>query len=128
MKKDKALAGIDMIIAVIVVIIFSTLILSLITNNALENVKTAKESMAMIYITEIFENIAIEKYENVTEDNINKFIPEQALIDNYRVEMKIEENINEIPEDIIKKVTITLFYEINEKEYQYSMERLKIRE
>ena len=128
MKKDKALAGIDMIIAVIVVIIFSTLILSLITNNALENVKTAKESMAMIYITEIFENIAIEKYENVTEDNINKFIPEQALLDNYRVEMKIEENINEISEDIIKKVTITLFYEINEKEYQYSMERLKIRE
>lgn len=128
MKKDKALAGIDMIIAIIVVIIFSTLILSLITNNALENVKTAKESMAMIYITEIFENIAIEKYENVTEDNINKFIPEQALLDNYRVEMKIEENINEIPEDIIKKVTITLFYKINEKEYQYSMERLKIRE
>lgn len=128
MKKDKALAGIDMIIAIIVVIIFSTLILSLITNNALENVKTAKESMAMIYITEIFENIAIEKYENVTEDNINKFIPEQALLDNYRVEMKIEENIKEIPEDIIKKVTITLFYEINEKEYQYSMERLKIRE
>ena len=128
MKKDKALAGIDMIIAIIVVIIFSTLILSLITNNALENVKTAKESMAMIYITEIFENIAIEKYENVTEDNINRFIPEQVLLDNYRVEMRIEENNNDIPEDIIKKVNITLFYEINEKEYQYSMERLKIRE
>ena len=128
MKKDKALAGIDMIIAIIVVIIFSTLLLSLITNNALENVKTAKESMAMIYITEIFENIAIEKYENVTEDNINRFIPEQVLLDNYRVEMRIEENNNDIPEDIIKKVNITLFYEINEKEYQYSMERLKIRE
>lgn len=128
MKEEKALAGIDMIIAVIVVIIFSTLILSLITNNALENVKTAKETMAMIYITEIFENIAIEEYEDVTEDNINKLVPEQVMLDGYRVEFKIEENFNKIPEDIIKKVNVTLFYEINEKEYKYSMERLKVRE
>lgn len=128
MKEEKALAGIDMIIAVIVVIIFSTLILSLITNNALENVKTAKETMAMIYITEIFENIAIEEYEDVTEDNINKLVPEHVMLDGYRVEFKIEENFNKIPEDIIKKVNVTLFYEINEKEYKYSMERLKVRE
>ena len=127
MKEEKALAGIDMVIAIIVVIIFSTIILNLITNNGLENVKNAKESMAMIYITEIFENIAIAEYEEVTEENNYIFIPEEAL-DRYKIELEIEENFEGVSEeDIIKKVKVTLFYEINNKEYNYYMERLKIR-
>ena len=39
------------------VMIFSSLIFAMIFNNAVENVKLKKETMAMIYITEIFETI-----------------------------------------------------------------------
>ena len=63
-KEENALAGIDMVIAIVIVIIFSVIILTLITNNALENLKTAKETMAMICITQIFENIGIQSYDD----------------------------------------------------------------
>ena len=130
LKKQDALSGIDMIIAIVVIIIFSTLMLSLITNNALENVKNAKESMAILYMTEIFENIAIADYKDVLQENVNNFIPQEVL-NNYKVGIKINKDFEEIEDkeqDIVKKVYITLTYEIGDKKYSCSMERLKIKE
>ena len=128
-KKDNALAGIDIVIAIITIMIFSGLILALMYNNSVENVKVAKETMAMIYITEIFENIGIAEFDDVIETNIQNFIPEEAL-KNYQIDMKIEQNIEDIQEgqDLIKKIRLTLRYSIGNKEYECYMERLKVRE
>ena len=123
-KKESGLAGIDTIIAVIAVILFSTLIIFLITNNSLENIKLAKESMAMIYMTEIFENIAIENYDNVTQGNINKFIPSDIQSD-YKVDINI---VNYGEENIMKKINVTLTYGVGNKDYTCSMERFKTKE
>ena len=129
LKKDNALAGVDIVISVIVIIIFSGLILTLIQNNAMENLKLSKETMAMIYATEIFENIGIAKYDDVIEEKANDFIPKEAL-DNYTVDIKIDENLEEIQEgqELIKKISLTLKYNIGNKEYDCYMERLKVRE
>lgn len=129
LKKDNALAGVDIVISVIVIIIFSGLILTLIQNNAMENLKLSKETMAMIYATEIFENIGIAKYDDVIEVKANDFIPKEAL-DNYTVDIKIDENLEEIQEgqELIKKISLTLKYNIGNKEYDCYMERLKVRE
>lgn len=139
-KKDTGLAGMDMIIAIVAIIIFTTLILALMCNNAIENVKIAKETMAMIYITEIFENVGIQAYDDnvynnigldyteITEENI--LVP-QEVIDNYKVEMKVEDTFDDIEnkeQDILKKVYLTLTYEIGDKTYSCSMERLKVKE
>lgn len=128
-KKDNALAGIDIVISIIVIIIFSSLILSLIQNNAMENLKISKETMAMIYITEIFENIGIAKYDEVIEEKVDNFIPKEAS-ENYTIDIKINENFEEIQEgqEIIKKISLTLKYNIGNKEYECYMERLKVRE
>lgn len=125
MKKENGIAGVDIIIAIIAVMIFSTLILTLITNNAKESVKSAKETIAMIYMTEFFENISIAGYDEITQDNINKFIPE-GVEGNYQVQINVEDNIYG-DEDIIKKIQLTLTYEINNRTYEYSMEKLKVR-
>lgn len=128
-KKDNALAGVDIVITVIVVIIFSALIFTLIQNNAMENFKISRETMAMIYATEIFENIGIAKYDDVIEKNIDNFIPKEVL-SNYKVDMKIDENVEDIQEgqELIKKISLTLKYNIGNKEYDCYMERLKVRE
>ena len=128
-KKENGLAGTDMVIAIIAIIIFSTLILSLIVNNSIENMKVAKETMAMIYITEIFENIGIADYNTVSEENIDNFVPQEVL-KNYKVDVTINNKFDEIEEqqDIIKKIKVTLTYNIGNKTYTSSMERLKIRE
>lgn len=128
-KKDNGLVGVDMIIAIIAITIFSTLIVSLMYKNVVENVKLKKETLAMIYITEIFENIGIEMYDNVTEDNISSLVPEEAL-KNYEVEITVTNDLNGVAnnEQIMKKVTIKMSYEVDNKTYSCSMQRMKIKE
>lgn len=128
-KKDNGLAGVDVIIAIIAVMIFSTLIISLISNNVMENVKLKKETLAMIYITEIFENIAIEDYENVTETNIDNFLPEE-IGEEFQVEMQVTQELEGVAnnENILKKVEVTLTYDVGDKTYTCSMQRMKIKE
>ena len=125
MKKENGLAGIDIVIAIVAVMIFSTLILILIINNGKASVKTVKETMAMIYMTEFFENISIANYDEVTQDNVNRFIPE-GVEEKYQVKIEVEDNIVG-NEDIIKKVQFTLTYEIGNTTYECSMEKLKVR-
>jgi len=128
-KKDNGLAGVDMIIAIIAITIFSTLIVSLMYNNVIENVKLKKETLAMIYITEAFENIGIETYDNITEENINNLVPEEAR-NNYNIEMTVTNEFDDVTnnEYIMKKITLKLSYEIANKTYSCSMERMKIKE
>ena len=129
-KSKKGLAGIDMVIAVIAVIIFSTLIVSLIYYNAMENVKVTKETLAMIYITEVFENVGIADYYEITQDNISNLIPENVYNSGYEVDVSVEKpNIENAEEqDVIKKVNLALTYEVGSKTYTCSMERLKVKE
>ena len=106
MKKNNGIAGVDIAIAIVAVMIFSTLMLTLIINNSKETVKTAKETIAMIYMTEFFENISIAEYDEVTQENINKFIPE-GVEKNYEVQIDVEDNIG-ANEDIIKRLNVSV--------------------
>ena len=129
MKTNKGLAGVDMIIAIIVIVIFATLILTLMGNNAIENAKITKETMAIIYITEIFDKVAIADYEDIIQEKTNDLIPQDAL-KNYKIDIAIENNSEELEkqEDIIKKIKVTLTYNVGNKNYTTSMERYKIKE
>ena len=129
-KEEKAVAGVDMVIAIAAIIIFSMLILTLITNNLIENVKIVKESRAIIYLTEIFEQIGIDEYNYVTEENIKDLLPFEFYED-YNIEIEIQENISELADKkdvIMKKVIITIEYKIGKNSYMCSMERLKVKE
>lgn len=128
-KNEKGLAGVDVIIAIIAITIFSTLIISLMYNNVLENVKLKKETLATIYLTETFENIGIENYENITEENINSLVPQEAR-ENYNVEMTVTNEFENVTnnEDIMKKVIVKMSYVVGNKSYSCSMQRMKVKE
>lgn len=134
-KKKEGYVGIDMAIAIVSVIVFSGLIFSLMYYNALENIKLRKQALATIYLTETMENIAIEDYENITQENIQNgrvsLIP--ADMDTQKYSMAIEVNALTLSpeiedEDIVKKVKATVTYTVQDKTYQYSMERTKVKE
>ena len=128
-KKDNALVGIDTIIAIIAIFIFSTLIVSLIYNNSIENIKLKQENLAMIYLTETFENIAIADYNDVTMEKMNNYIPTDAIENNFNINIELKELDNIIQEqEIIKKIVGTISYQIADKKYSYTMERMKIKE
>lgn len=136
-KRENGIAGVDVILAVIAVSIFSALIVGLMYNNAVENAKLKKETLAMIYITEIFENVGMESFDNLnigtytyndsTTDNIKNLFP-LDMVGDYEIELKIEDVSNEDNYKILKKISVTLTYKVNGKEYKCSMERMKIKE
>lgn len=132
-RSKKGLAGVDMVIAIMAVMLFSTILISLIYYNTVENVKVTKETLAMIYITEIFENIGIEEdFEKITEENIIEDLVPNKVKDSYDVEITVSDDFEEVPENqenkIIKKITAKLTYEVGNKLYSCSMERLKVKE
>lgn len=136
-KKNNGFVGLDMTIAVLAIIIFSALIISLMYNNALENAKIKKETLGAIYLTETLENVGIVNYNDLTQDNINNgvinIVPSEIEKYNYKMNIEIiTDNLSlsdtQKQEGIIKKVKATIFYTIGNKNYQYSMERTKIKE
>lgn len=137
MKKntEKGFVGIDMVLAIAAVMIFSVLIIALMNNNYLQNIKVNKKALATIYLTETLENIGIAKYEDITQSNIDNIIsdlvPEGLEEKGYKIKIEVDEDISlgeETTEDILKKVKVTISYKVRDKEYQYYMERLKAKE
>lgn len=140
-KKENGLAGVDLVIATIAIIAFSTIIVFLMFNNTMENVKLKKETLAMIYMTEIFENVGIEDYSNLANGNyedinnnsydisIENLLP-LNMQKGYKVDITITNELENVEnnEDIIKKIVVTLTYSINNKDYTYSIQRMKIKE
>lgn len=135
MKKNNGFIGVDMTIAIMAIIIFSGLIISFMYNNFLENIKIKKQALATIYLTETLENVGIANYDDITQENVNNgvinLLPTE--IEDYNYQMKIEVITDGLflpdtmGEENIKKVRATIEYTIGNKNYQYSMERLKIK-
>lgn len=140
-RNNKGVAGVDIVIAIIAITIFSTLIISMIYSNVTENVKLKKENLAMIAITEIFEKVGIENYSNLENGTYNdignnnysevieNLVPQYA-IDNFKVDLIITDQLEDVNnmENIIKKIKITLTYEVGNKTYNCSMQRMKVKE
>ena len=128
-KKNNGFIGVDMGIAVIAILAFSGLIISLMYNNYLENARVKMEAMSTIYLTEILENIGIANYDNVKQDEINNFIPSDMKNSVYNAKIEVNSNLSETQkEDIIKKVNVTVSYKLANKEYKHTMERIKVKE
>ena len=119
-----------MVIAIFAIITFSALIISLMYNNFLENMKIKKEALATIYLTETLENIGIESYDYINIENKENLISTNAIENGYDIQLTISNlyGNDASKENIIKKVVATISYKIGDKNYQYSMERTKIKE
>lgn len=127
MKREKGLTGVDISIAVIAIMLFTGIILSLMYNVRLENIKIKAKTMANIYLTETMENIGIVSYEEVAESNqellpeINNFFKETIEVTKISKEDLAEQ-------DIVKKVKVKVSYTIGNKTYEETMQRLKVKE
>ena len=124
-KNQNGFVGVDMAITIIAIVTFSTLIISLMYNNFLENAKIKKEALAMVYITETFENVGMAQFDEVTQESIDNLLPEDAK-KYYTVNSSV--NLLENDEQIIKKISVTLSYDVGNKTYNVTMDRLKAKE
>ena len=153
LKQNKGLTGVDLTIAVIIIIMFISLITTIFYNLYISSNGTKRNTQATAYITQLFEEISLMDYDNVTEDNLltkisnldlnssgvkqniisgKKVSDANTLITPYKMEIQVQ-NYNEIPgneskQDVIKIIQATVKYNIGSKEETITIKRLKTKE
>ncbi len=125
LKNNKGITGIDSVIALVAIMIFSSTVFALMYNVRNENLKMSYKLLSNIYLVETLENIGIEKYENINNDNLEVF--PNKMSDKFEKSIEVN-NFKDKEEDIIKKVKVSIKYKIGDKTYEETAERLKIKE
>ena len=129
-KQNKGISTIDIVVAIIILTLFVGVIGSLYYQIAYHNAAIRMNAMAVNYAVKIAENIDKITYEEVQEtlnDTLKtEFEIKEAFNPTIQVENYNEEDLSK--EDIIKKVTIRIDYNIMDESRSYEIIKLKIKE
>ena len=130
-KSNRGVSITDVVIALIILTIFTGVIGNLIYQIAYNNAALRVNAIAVDYAVKEAEYIDKIAYEDVQTSNekITQINGEDVL-DAFTVKLDVEDykGNDETKQDIIKKVTITFNYNILKDEKSYKIEKLKIKE
>lgn len=139
-KREKGIMATDAMIAILIIILFSGIIISMITGIVIESTKVKIISKHVNIITKVFEYIEKTDFEDVTETNLVNYIngidPENisssaiagTLSTLYRVNVDVNYYIPEDDEtyfNVIKIITLNVENTLNNKTYNTQMSRIK---
>ena len=128
-KNSKGFTQTDIVVAVVAIIFFTTLIVALMTNVKVQSTKLKGKLLANIYLTEALENVGILQYDYVTEENKNLIFPKMTDVFTPQLSIsKLTDEDNTKDEDVIKKVEVKITYQIGNKTYEETAQRLKVKE
>lgn len=130
-KSNRGVSITDVVIALIILTIFTGVIGNLIYQIAYNNAALRVNAIAVDYAVKEAEYIDKIAYEDVQTSNekITQINGEDVL-DAFTVKLDVEDykGNDETKQDIIKKVIITVNYNILKDEKSYKIEKLKIKE
>ena len=129
MKGEKGVVISDITISIVIIVLFASLISGLIFNVWFSNFRAQRDGMAVIYLSQQLESIAIDDYDNVTDQTIK--IAEDnnnSSTSGYTINQEILEEKKNANEKRIKRVKETISYNIGSKKYEKSLERFKSEE
>ena len=157
-KEQKGFATSDALLAVLIIILFSGLIATISYNVYLSNSSIKRMSKATGYITNMFEYIDKEYYQNVTVDGLRNYINNnQAIFNTTDNQVNISSNNTEETSrsigsnnpaftmniyieyynktqgntdklDLVKEITMTVNYKLGNKNQEITMTRNKAKE
>lgn len=127
-KSNKGFTGIDIVLSIIIVITFTSIIVSLMYSVKMENYRIKAMAISNIYLVETLENIGIANYDEIKSDNTDLFPKEMSTEFEKKIEVTSISDEDASKEDIIKKVKVTIAYKIGNKNFEETAERLKAKE
>lgn len=128
-KSQKGITGVDLSIAIIVIIVFTGVIANLLYNSYRLSLEIKKRAVADSYITTILEKVDEKSFEDVSNSNFVSNLNDVSIDSAYTVNYNVSDygngyNINGNP--VFKKVTLTISY--NNGENKITVNKLKVRE
>ena len=130
LKSNKGISMADVVIALLILIILSGVIGNILYQIAYNNAALRMNAIATDYAVKVAEYIDKIPYENVTNEMQITTINGEKIIDKFNVSIEVENynNDDSTKEDIIKKVIITVNYNILKETKNYKIQKLKIKE
>ncbi len=137
-KKEQGASLIDVVSAMMIFIISAGVVISMYYQIYVTTVKTKIHQVAIGCITDVFEKIDLESYENVTEEKVKELIKESGLNDYFNEEKndsKVDCTVTNYKDssedtklDLVKKINITVEYTVAGKTTKLPINKIKIRE
>lgn len=129
-KDKKGATMTDVIIAMLIILIFTGILTSGFYNIYKQNISIAKDAIVSRYCITILEDIDKMTYEEVTEELNDNLAEKYNIEEEYNVKLKIENynQYDETKQDIIKIITLSIDYEILGNMQNYTVQKLKIKE
>ena len=116
LKNNKGFSGVDVSVSLIIIIIFVSVIVTLLYNFSLVSKKVERQGEASYIIIQILEKLKQENFDNVTDNiNVDEIIGKH---DGYNIEVKVKNyeddlsNTNNQEETLIKLVTVKVEYKV----------------
>ena len=129
-KNQAGLTGIDITIAVSIIIILVPIVM-LVFVNIYTNTESAKRnSEATSYATQIIQETQKMYYTEVTEENVEKIVEQMNIPVGYEVDVAIipyQENDNTI-EDLVKTIEVTISYKVGKEMEMVKLSKIKAKE
>ncbi len=125
-KSEKGITGIDISVAIIIILLFVSIIATLIYNYSTTSKEINRKSTATYMIIDILEHAKSIDYASLTNEEVKNYIATEDKFkeQGYMITSKVEDCTQllgeEATEDILKKVTANVKYLVNgeEKELQ----------
>lgn len=129
-KSEKAFTIQDLIIAILIIGIFSTLIGNLMYNSYMNKVVANLTAQMSMYSVEILEDMDKISYEEVQSKTPEQYRAQFAIPDGFDIKIEIRDYIEgqQEDQDVIKIIKLTLSYTVEGKKQDFVVERLKIKE
>lgn len=130
LKQNKALTMTDVVIAIIILCLFTGVVGNLYYQIVLHSNMMRFDSVAIYHVVQIAEKIDKISYEEVTNELNNSLKEEFSIPDLYTITIDVQ-NYNEddnTKEDVIKIITIKVEYEFMEENKKIEIKKLKIKE
>lgn len=143
MKKpnEKGVVGADVVIGILIFVIGSVSALFIYSNmySVIAKIKINEELIGCI--TDIFEKVDNELYDNINEEELQKIIASSNISDAFQIEYSITNykdtveakraqagTTGEEVEDLVKRVTLNIKYSIQNQDRNFTIGRIKVRE
>lgn len=125
LKDNKGVTGIDLAVAVTIIIVFAGLIATIMYNLYHTNLEILKSANASAYATIILEKVDEKAFEDITDDFVTKLknSGELSMDNSYKVEFsKTDTN------ELLKVINLKITYTVNHEEKNLTLNKLKVKE
>lgn len=135
MKSEKGFTTADIIIALMVIVIFMSIIASGFYNYYIASTNVSRTSAALAYTIDIIETVEGMNYADVTQESVNQEIQQlyanKSIPEGYKINATLvkynETSGNTSKRDIIKTLTVKVNYEVGKKTEQLEISRLIVK-